>query len=337
MVTNKVIQLPNHKVIMEEASEWMVRLDSSRLSKKEVLELTKWLEQSELHKQTFKDMVQVWDQMDVMEGLSELLPLDDFPKKTSHEPYSRFASPVMASVFVCVIGLSLFLNHWLSREAIYETSIGVVQNYSMDDGSEITLNTASRIETEFDWRNRNINLQQGEAFFDVAHNEDVPFIVTAGNISVQAVGTAFSVQKIDDVIEVTVTDGKVKIASLDDDLDAGALDVIYASKGQMVKIDKNNKTYLSNINAEQVAQVLMWQKKMLAFNGEPLRDVIKEFGRYTEIELLIADKETADIRVGGYFRSNDLKGLLRSLHDNFDISSKQINQSTFLLSREVYE
>ena len=332
---SKVINLPNQKKIHDEAAEWLVRIDASRLSKREVSELTAWLQQSDLHKQIFRDTVQVWEKMDVMEGLAELLPLDDFPKKTAHEPFLRLNNPVLATIMVCVICISFFVNQWLSREIVYQTKIGVVQSIDMKDGSEITLNTDTKIGAKFDSKRRDIELQQGEAFFDVAHNDEVPFIVTVGSKQVQAVGTAFSVRKQRDIIKVTVTDGRVKITNLNNTGLEEAVEALFVDKGQMVQIGGKEDSFVQNIEPEQIAQVLMWQKHMLAFNGESLKEVVEEFERYTEMKLLIIDEETAQIRVGGYFRSNDLDGLLLSLKDNFGISAESVNATTLLLSRST--
>ena len=81
----------------------------------------------------------------------------------------------------------------------------------LPDGSRIRLNSASRVSysTEYGKTNRDISLD-GEAFFEVAKNAELPFVVSTGNISVEALGTKFNVRSYRDGDEtVTIVEGKV--------------------------------------------------------------------------------------------------------------------------------
>ncbi len=81
----------------------------------------------------------------------------------------------------------------------------------MEDGSRITLNTDSQIRVDLTVKERRVELQQGEAFFEVAHDASRPFIVRAGNKRVIAVGTRFSVRREANDVRVVVTEGKVRV------------------------------------------------------------------------------------------------------------------------------
>jgi transmembrane sensor len=184
---------------------------------------------------------------------------------------------------------------------------------------------------------RNIVLLDGEAYFDVARNDRVPFIVSVGETRIQAVGTAFSVQKRVDRVEVTVTEGVVQVEQ-DGPSSPGAatppFQPMLLRAGQVAQVSRPGMPEIKEIEPQEMARKLLWQQKMLAFDGNTLQEVVDEYSRYTPFTIRIVDAETAAIRVGGYFRSDDVAGLLTSLEDNFSISVKQTDANSFELQKK---
>ena len=74
----------------------------------------------------------------------------------------------------------------------------------------LTLNTDSELSVDYSGDNRIIHLSRGEVNFDVAKDPHRPFVVYAGDGLVWAVGTAFNVRLIEDSVDLTVTEGRVK-------------------------------------------------------------------------------------------------------------------------------
>ena len=72
---------------------------------------------------------------------------------------------------------------------------------------------------------------------------------------------------------------------------------------------------------------------MLIFDGELLTDALDEISRYTDIRFTIEDQQLANIKVSGYFKAGDVKSLLDSLTDNFELSYKEIAQNSIAISR----
>ena len=108
---------------------------------------------------------------------------------------------------VGVLGLGAF-----HRGQRFTTRKGEVQVVALGDGSVVTLNTASRIAVDFSHSRRDIALLGGEALFDVAKDRARPFVVTAGNTQVRAVGTSFTVRRLaDSPVQILVREGVVEI------------------------------------------------------------------------------------------------------------------------------
>ncbi|HWK54883.1 MAG TPA: FecR domain-containing protein, partial [Hyphomicrobiales bacterium] len=76
---------------------------------------------------------------------------------------------------------------------------------------------------------------------------------------------------------------------------------------------------------------MAWQRGELVFEGEPLRRVLDEFSRYTNTRFTLASEELAEVRVGGYFKSGDVAGLLDTLSTSFHIRAEQVETGRFLL------
>src|SRR5262249_39417186 len=107
-------------------------------------------------------------------------------------------------------GVYIYQAGMLDRDG-YRTPVGGIESVPTADGSTITLNTDSQIRVALSASERRIELKHGEAYFEVAHDPNRPFVVHAGNKRVIAVGTKFSVRRDYDDVQVVVTEGKVRL------------------------------------------------------------------------------------------------------------------------------
>ena len=100
-----------------------------------------------------------------------------------------------------------------AANGLYATAVGQQTTTVLPDGSQIILNTNSQIRVKYGDQYRQVHLLQGEALFTVAKNSSRPFRVYAGSGQIQAIGTAFSVYLKGPVVQVTVTEGRVALAT----------------------------------------------------------------------------------------------------------------------------
>jgi len=325
-------------MIYEQAAEWLILMDESGLSKDQSQELKDWLAKSPEHKSIFISTVATWHRMEVMQELAEVFPLESFSDEG--ETQSSFGFPKGAAIAAGIVLIILTTIFLIPTDPpvdmlVYKTEVGGSKRIEMYDGSEVILNTNTRLSAEYDDDHRNITLEQGEAFFDVEHNPDIPFIVNVNGTKIQAVGTAFGVRVINGVTDVVVTDGRVQITRNSDSIVSFDTSSILVAQGNKVRISQNRTSKPVPVEPKAVAKMMMWQKEMLAFHGEPLSEVIKEFSRYTKVKISIANTQTAEVRVGGFFRSNDLDALLKSLEINFGITTQSIEEGAVVLSLDT--
>jgi transmembrane sensor len=205
----------------------------------------------------------------------------------------------------------------------------------------VDLNTNTEVRVAYTAAKRRIELVHGEAHFNVARNAVRPFVVSAGEVSVRAVGTAFNVRRFDSAIEVLVTEGKVGVQKSSDDATPAAsrstapADIIAA--GQKVVVSAADvrapqpvRLVASPVSSAEISQMLSWQEKRLDFAPVALKEIVAEFNRYSRHRLVIADDDLAALNVGGSFRAGDVEALVRLLQSNFEVEADVRRDETIL-------
>jgi transmembrane sensor len=73
------------------------------------------------------------------------------------------------------------------------------------------------------------------------------------------------------------------------------------------------------LDAAEVERLLQWRRGQLVFSGQPLSQVVEEFNRYNRTQLVIADDAIAGVKIAGSFRTTDVQGLLKFLHERHGV------------------
>jgi transmembrane sensor len=204
----------------------------------------------------------------------------------------------------------------------------------------LTLNTNSLIRVNYNALQRVLVLERGEMSIEVAHDARRPLSVMAGQKVVQAVGTAFNVQIIDEgQVELIVTEGTVMVADNVEPRGSGAaVDPARTvgatprtvTKGERVLLGADRET-ISKVSDSALSAELSWRQGNLIFRGETLAVAIAEVSRYTPVRFEIADERLNELRIGGLFKAGDVDGLLATLKENFNIDSERLDAERVLL------
>ncbi len=345
---NNVILLPVGADMMGECSDWMAKVDRG-LTDDEKSAFQQWLAGDKNNPAAFFEMAALWDKMDSLSRLTDL-----FPEPVKHTQSSRIAPlAIAASLMIAVLaGLwgALDLSVPGGSEPptlaqsidakVFETAIGEHSTINLRDGSVLTLNTNSLIRTDFSTSDRALYLERGEVHVQVAHDADRPFNVFIKDKVVQAVGTEFNLEITSDQrIELIVTEGKVLVGVFDLDLEVPAADwaldpavpALALQAGDRVLLGSNEEE-VESIEAEEIEVKLSWLEGDLIFRGESLAEAIDEIERYTTVEFVIMGEDLKKIRVAGLFKAGDVKGLLTTLKENFNIAYQQVGEEQIILT-----
>jgi transmembrane sensor len=191
-----------------------------------------------------------------------------------------------------------------------QTKFGEQSSFLLEDGSRVTLNSASKIEVRLRRDRRLVTLVAGEALFEVAHDAKRPFDVRAGGATVRAVGTQFDVDMRPTRTTVTVTEGRVAVLFAAGDPDRRAPMPTLGVADQLVITSAGALVPRHGID---VAAALSWTQHRLIFQHRSVEEVAEEFNRYNRGGIRIASPELRSQEITGAFASNDPASFLEFL------------------------
>lgn len=270
-----------------------------------------------------------------------LLLLDDLPnvrasldaRLASEEPAQTKGGPVVRfPVFAWAAGLAAALVvgwfAWHSRSepgpdpARYVTDSEAQSRLGLSDGSLVHLNSASEVLVLFNERERRVVLNAGEAHFDVVHDAERPFIVTAGGVSVRAVGTAFNVKLAAESIDVLVVEGKVEVSRQRETTMVLSERPLIAAGEQtrVLRAESAAVPRVEKVTTESIRERLAWQGPMIPFVDLPLRDLVTQFNRRNTTQLVLGDMELGDRKIGGMIALDQIEAFVRMLEHGGDIA-----------------
>jgi hypothetical protein len=205
-------------------------------------------------------------------------------------------------------GELIYSNDGNTSTVVYNTMAtpkGRQFNLVLADGSRVWLNAASSITfpTAFNGNERKVTIT-GEAYFEVAHNAAMPFIVEKGNTSILVLGTHFNVNAYDDesLLSVTLLEGSVKVRN--------SIDSSFLKLGEQAQIKKDEK--ISVLKDVDVENVVAWKNGRISFQGVGIEMVMRQMSRWYDVDI-VYNKKLDDLFYADIPRSTMLSDVLKAL------------------------
>jgi transmembrane sensor len=300
--------------IEERAAAWAVRLDRGSLSPAEQRELDAWTAADPRHKGALIRARAQWADLDRIAALSP----SGMPPFAGTKPEKNYAATrrAFAASIACLAVLGA-AGVWFTSERgdVYASELGEVRRVTLDDGSQMLLNTQSKAIVEFSDGMRRVRLEYGEAVFDVAHDKTRPFVVTTSDVTVTAVGTEFAVRVKNAGVAVTVTEGVVEVKRQHNALREPAQRVEANRRAEIVAAEP---TMIAALDPAAAKRGLAWRDGMLSFDGDTAAAAITEINRYNRRKVVLDDAALGSKPIVGYFRTSDVDGFARALAAAFD-------------------
>jgi transmembrane sensor len=328
---SEIVKLRTRADIDEEAAAWIWRMDSTVAAVADRHAFDAWLRQDPRHRRAAAELSAVWGALDGLAEAKRDEKIATFAKNAPlpllHHPQRWWfaAAAMLAAVAIGAI--------WLQQGSELQTlatAVGQQRNVTLADGSIVTLNTNTIVETDLRRHTREIYLRKGEAHFQVAHDRSRPFLVHAGDALVRAVGTAFEVRVLTDQhVDVVVDEGSVEVQATapmpaspnpSSRLRAAAATTVRALNAGERLSTASDDYAVTPITAQQLSSELAWREGAIIFDGEPLSEAIAEIERYTDARIVISDPQIAGLRVGGRFRTGDVQEFFDALQTALPVS-----------------
>jgi transmembrane sensor len=303
--------------IEAKAAEWLMRREQPEWSPADQAALDGWLNESMSHKAAFWRLEHSWQMADRVGALGarEVALL---PRRRRLPPKAWQAGALAASLLLAIAFVGLHPRPTLSPQPsvdTYDTGIGGHRIVPLLDGSRIELNTGTLLRTLISKRRRDVWLDRGEAFFEVAHVEGSAFVVHAGPRMITVVGTQFSVRREGDQVTVAVVKGRVRV----EDTTRGEASATTTVTPGDVAIGLGSSTMVISKPVAAIEDTLTWRDGRLVFHGTSLAEVAADFNRYNRQQLLISDPSVAAIRISGTFKASNVEAFVRLLKDAYGL------------------
>lgn len=194
------------------------------------------------------------------------------------------------------------------------TERGEIRRLLLADGSVATINTASVLRITLARDSRRVALEAGQAWFQVAKDRARPFIVDAGIAQARAVGTAFSVSRSADGVQVAVTEGTVAVWQSNS---SGEMTILKAGDCATFRPGVVAPSVVSE--PARIERALAWRNGDIALENETLGEAIVQFNRYNRQQLVLADSGLARERLVGLFKLDKPENFAAMLGASLDI------------------
>ncbi len=331
--------------------------------------LREWLESDMVNKRFFEQLQIIWEaapksssqQFDVDKAwkeLEEYLAKTSRPQKYEYHPYLKLyrkLKPVLkiVALLVLVYILGIATAWWINKTSDSNTLYvemtapkGSRAFLSLDDGTKVWLNagTSLKYPKNYGQQARNVSLS-GEAYFEVAKNKDVPFVVNANGVNITALGTSFNVKAYveDGQVETTLTEGSVRIEQGDGQTDmkpiilrpnqkavlkVGVVQDIFEksetiASGPAYELDPEHELSPGSIpENEKIADVVelydtrpytSWKDPRWVFKQQNLAELATKLERRYDVHFIFKDEHLKDYVISGTLLDETLEQVMNTL------------------------
>lgn len=356
--------------LREAAALWYDELHREKVSEEARAAFARWQEVPE-HRAAYESVARTWDLVRESSHHPHMLQLrhETALRLTRKNFRGRHAGPrIAAAAIFLIIGAALMV--WLQpafdiparvvelvdrlmpgTRHLYSTALGERLTVTLKDGSEVTLNTQTALETVFDATQRKILLKRGQAIFEVAKDPSRPFVVEAQGQRFMAVGTAFDVRVDGKRVQITMMEGTVRVepvAQSDGSTkwpspDQGDLQATGASAnvaapraakqllltaGEQLTVESDNVQRHRVTDAEHVTS---WRSGQVIFENTRLADAVTELNRYSDTKIEIGDPQLAELKLSGAFATGKTAVFIEALTTYFPVEVIHSDQRGIIL------
>jgi len=305
---------------LAQAAIWRVRLAENDLEG--CPELSDWLAEDARNVAAWQQVQDDWALFADHATSPEILELRSAALAHAHEAgrgrwvrSRRFASAhrlgIAAGILILAAG-ALFA--WMKQPDVYSTRPGERRIVTLADGSQIALDSRSEVRVAYSAHARELTLTRGQARFDVVHDFERPFSVTADGHEVIATGTSFNVDLFGPTLLVTLIEGRIVVSPTPALSDPTKVEIplprITLDAGEQVVFAPKTPPSVARVN---LGQTTAWENGEIVSENDSLTTLVARVNRYAQHAVVIGDSETADLRISGVFHTGDTDGFISTI------------------------
>jgi transmembrane sensor len=308
---------------LAEASVWVARLHSGEPDKAAIAGVKRWLKAHPINARALELCTEIWEES------ANLRRITPFAAQLAASPKKHRLLPlaVAAAVLALIAGALL----WLVPRPDLATEVGEQRLVTLNDGTHVFLNTATRLTVKYDAGTRLVELKTGEALFDVAKKPNWPFIVVAGDRKIRALGTSFVVRRDETQTAVTLVEGTVTVTRDESAAQARVKPTLSETQAasQAFTLKPGQKlTFLAGqtrLDTTSAEKAVAWRRGEIIFDDTPLSAAAAELNRYSKDKLVIEQPKTQEMLVTGLFQTGDSLSFAHAVAESFGLTVQEKN------------
>ncbi|QDX26475.1 DUF4880 domain-containing protein [Sphingomonas suaedae] len=312
---------PARDALRSEAAHWLALRRSGEMTASEEHEFRIWLDASPAHEDAWLRMERVWAMTGAVADDTRIVAARAEDARTHDPALRRWRMAGIAAAIALTLGstwavrdsglIGDFKTASLADAQTFQTGLGQRTTLTLQDGSTVTLDTASEVRVSAMGSTRSLALVRGRAFFKVARDPLRPFLVKAGDKTVRALGTAFGVRLDGGEVTVTLVEGKVRVEEPRAFLKPGHSAEMTAGAELVARPDDS-----WTIDRVDTARETSWLDGRLTFMRDPLAEAVEEMNRYSERKLVFTGGRIPDEHIVGVFRAGDVDSFAQAVELN---------------------
>lgn len=313
------------KILKEQALKWVVTLTSGEANEKKIEECRQWRNKSQQHEQAFQNARKLWL---TIGNSPQLHSLDTASPDVMFMPdsNSNLVKHVLYThryLFVSAFSVLCFFTVFLNTQPDVKTGYGQIETIDLIDKSRVTLNTNSALDINISSKKREIILDKGEVYFEIAKNNNQNFIIKSDKNTIIVNGSVFNIQKSNDNTTITLVRGNIIVNNTQ-------MPAKKPNTYQQIIIKKDKTFLLNEINENNF---ISWIDGKLQFKNTSIQDILNILKNYDKnIWIISLDQKTKNIRLNTSINIKDIDSWIQGIGSAFGVKVKKIGPVQFIYS-----
>jgi len=287
------------------------------LSPEEREKVGQWKEASEENRQIFADSLRAWEGMEQLRRMKKYDPekaiqqvnakIEKQKKIRVLDIFQKVAAVLILPLMVATLWFALFIA-WHTLEI----PAGMRSEFYLPDSTKVYLNSKTSLSYPLTFNDtiREIKLS-GEAYFEVAENKEVPFIVNTGRINVEVTGTEFIATRYphEELTEIVLVEGGINL--FQGDYHTNKKDIVQLKPGEKALcLDSDKEMAIDKVNT---GKYLAWKEGLLVFRDDPMPEVVRRLNRWFNVDIQLEGPELKGWAYTATFEDESLEQALELL------------------------
>lgn len=299
------------KHIRETAAAWFYRLQDMESDHPDRSRFEAWLLENTAHQAAFQEVEEISRKLNSMHEVGKL------SSALKHQQLNKRSSRIKTSITVlgfalCAIVGHLGYQHWQTQplsQLSASANVGQTRTQQLEDGSTLTINSKSQLEITYYRDKRLVKLKHGEVIFEVVPDANRPFIVDSGSTRITVLGTRFAVNRLSNMVRVSVDHGRVQVASQQNSASERNQPIIVTDQ-QVAEVAQQRQPVRVNRSAEDG---FSFAQGVVTFDNAGIEEITETLARYREAPILLQHADMVPQKISARISAQNIEAFLSRL------------------------